>query len=310
MAPRGPARDKGGSLFAGRMARVGGSRSWSCSWPQLPFEALDAQLPSFFGRARPVGRLACTARFLKQGLADADGRLRVSAMVTCRIHSVIEGLERASLPSLEVLRLDLSSESREKLCRKEIEHMVRHLSEHLAGASSLRVLAVRLASFDASMERLRLGKASWEALIRGLGALAEHQRLQVLELSSIAIKTTQAQQVVEPQEPHRQLRRASSAPASASASAASPTAQRSGAGLTFLDVLRKLSELEELVLTYDEIFACTAQLLPPVLREMACLRKLDLTRNHIPKQVMRAVREAMPPKVQLCGDDQQTFFFY
>jgi len=80
--------------------------------------------------------------------------------------------------------------------------------------------------------------------------------------------------------------------------------------LSFLDALASLSSLEELALTYDEIFGNTAQMLPAVFHRMEQLKRVDLSRNHIPKQTMQAVRDAMPPKVRLCGEDLQTFYFY
>jgi len=311
----------------------------------LPPEVCLVTLPSFFGAAQPVGRLAAASRSLNSDLKDSAGRLHVNAIVTCRLHSAMEGLERSCLGSLEVFRLDLSGENREQLARQEIDSAIRQLGNCLSGASMLRVLSVRLASFDMSMERLRLSIAAWEALIRGLGQLARHGRLRSLQLSSITIKTSRATQDVsmpsrcqcaEPLENShcclqasneallacsdsqqqrsngRQLRRAASSPTRGSGADAALHSASPGFGtkLTFLQALEQLSSLEELVLTYDEIFGSTAQMLIPVFHKMERLRRVDLTRNHIPKQAMQEVRAQMPPKVELCGDDLQTFFFY
>jgi len=311
----------------------------------LPPEACLAALPSFFGAAQPVGRLAATNRSLSSDLKDSSGCLCVNAIVTCRLHSATEGLERSCLGTLEVFRLDLSGENREQLVRQEIDSAIRQLANCLSRAKVLRVLSVRLASFDMSMERLRLSPSAWEALIRGLGELARHGRLRSLQLSSIGIKTSRATQDVSmpsrcqcaeplengqcclqasnaallslPDRQHqrsngRQLRRAASSPTRGSGADAALHAASAGFStkLTFLQVLGQLSSLEELVLTYDEIFGSTAQMLTPVFHKMERLRRVDLTRNHIPTQAMQAVRAQMPPKVELCGDDLQTFFFY
>jgi hypothetical protein len=264
---------------------------------------------------------------LAEDLKDPFGGLRVNAIVTGRLSSATEGLKRASLRNLQVFRLDLSRERREVLSKQEIESAMRQLAESLSKASALRVLAVRLASFDTSMERLRLGLDAWEALIRCLGELAGHNRLRSLELSSITIKNSRATQDVsmstccEEDETlslfasapsadcgPRRLRRAATEPGEGcgAAAAAASTCPK----LSFLDAIAMMSSLEELTLTHDEIFGNTAQLLPPIFRQMECLKRVDLTRNHIPKPVMQAVREAMPKKVTLCGDDLQTFYFY
>jgi len=233
------------------------------------------------------------------------------------LQTAAEAIARLSLLDLEVFRIDLSTESRANICCKEIERVIRQLGEALVRARALRVLAVRLASFDVSMERLRLSRDAWEALIRGLNALSRHQRLQTLELSSITIKASRATQAVSlhPEKAEglavapRQLRRAASSPTRGAGAAAAASALSRGK-ITFLEVLERLTKLEELVLTYDEIFKDTAQLLPPVFNNMAHLKRVDLTRNHIPKQVMQSVRAAMCEKIQLCGDESQTFFFY
>uniref|UniRef100_A0A7S4VLQ6 F-box domain-containing protein n=1 Tax=Alexandrium monilatum TaxID=311494 RepID=A0A7S4VLQ6_9DINO len=276
---------------------------------EMPAELLAAALPHLFDRARPVARLACAAPCFAAALSDMGGRLRVGSVITCRLGSLVDGLARLSTRHLEILRVDLSAESRERLCSREIELAVKQLSQVLSQTAALRVLAVRLASFDVSMGRLRLSSEAWEALTLGLGALARHRRLRSLELSSIAIKPSRATRAVRgsaPEEPRRQLRRAASSPAEACAG----TGAGAGGSLTFLQALERLSELEELVLTYDEIFGSTARLLPSVFRALERLKRVDLAMNHISKEEMQAVRRATPSGIQLCGEDQQTFFFY
>ena len=111
----------------------------------------------------------------------------------------------------------------------------------------------------------------------------------------------------------RLLRRAATSPTRGASGAAAPVPKGrivAGAKLCSLDVLSNLSSLEELVLTYDEIFGSTAMLLLPVFQKLERLRKVDLTRNHISKHVTEAIRAATPRKVEFCGDDLQTFFFY
>jgi hypothetical protein len=294
--------------------------STSAALVAIPAEVCLDSLAIFFGTAQPIGRLAAASPCLLEGLKDSSGRLRVSAIVTGRLRSAIEGLQRANLHELRVFRLDLSGESRDLLSKQEIEQGIRQLGTSLSEASSLEVMAVRLASFDASMERLRLGMNAWEALIRCLGELACYKRLRSLELSSISIKTSRATQdvnmiacsrdaiVQESSSAPRVLRRAATSPTRGAGAAAA--AGSSLPKLSFLDALARMSNLEELVLAYDEIFGNTAEMLPPVFHKMHRLKRVDLTRNYISKQVMEAVRAAMPKKVDLCGADLQTFYFY
>lgn len=295
---------------------------------RAPTEIIHA-LPSFFSHAQPLGRLATTTRALAADCQDASGRLRVNSIVTCRLRSAVEGLQRASLQELEEFRLDLTGECRDLLTKHEIERAMRLLSESLANASALQVLAVRMAAFDTSMERIRLGPSAWEALIRGLGQLSEYGKLRCLELSSITIKTSRATQDVSMSEqsccisqddedapsspPRRVLRRAATSPtrgAGAAAASAQSASSAVGAKLSFLEALSNFSNLEELSLTHDEIVGSTAMLLSPVFQKLVRLKRVDLTRNHIQKQVMEAIRIATPRKVELRGDDMQTFFFY
>jgi len=295
----------------------------------MPSEICIASLPSFFGGAKDVGCLAACARDLTAGLKDSSGRLRVCSIITSKLSSAVEGLDRASLPELEVFRLDLSG-STGQLARQEIERGIRQLSANLSKASALEVLAVRLASFDASMERIRLDVNAWEALIRCLGNLSVYGRLRSLDLSSFNIKTSRATQDVSMSESQgggdlkeealvpvatgrdsRKLRRAVTCPTEGTgAAAAAAAAAHLAPKLTFLDALARLSSLEVLVLTYDEIFGDTAKMLPPVFEKMDNLKRVDLTRNNIPKQDMKELRASMPCKAELCGDDLQTFYFY
>lgn len=144
----------------------------------LPWGVISIDACKVLDSAQPVGRMACTCWAVNRALRGMDGHLPVGFFRTIRLQSVIEGLPRIRLSALEELRIDLSAESRDKLSRKEIEQALRTLSTCLAGASQLRVLAVKLAAWDMSMDRLRLSQESWEELVRGLCALARHQQLQ------------------------------------------------------------------------------------------------------------------------------------
>eukprot|EP00442_Polarella_glacialis_P047394 CAMPEP_0115073730 /NCGR_PEP_ID=MMETSP0227-20121206/14946_1 /TAXON_ID=89957 /ORGANISM="Polarella glacialis, Strain CCMP 1383" /LENGTH=346 /DNA_ID=CAMNT_0002460617 /DNA_START=69 /DNA_END=1106 /DNA_ORIENTATION=- len=271
------------------------------SYLELHWEIFAGAAPQLLDRAQPVGRLACASRGFCDSLsAGRHHKLRVGSVQTSCIQSLIEGLSRISLEELEVLRFDPSSGPLERIWKQDIERALRLLSDCLGRASSLKTLSVRLPSFDAALERLRLSSAAWEALLRGLSALSTHQRLRSLELTSFVIKTQEG----------RQLRRASSEPAAGAGTAsAAATATHSTTGgppaLTIMDVLKQMSTLEELYLTSDEIFVPTAQLFPQVFSELSQLKKVDLTRNHISKEVMQVVRDALPAKAELHGDDQQ-----
>jgi len=331
---------------------------------RIPSEICISKLPGFFGAAQAVGRLATCARELAEGLKDPSGRLLVHSIITGQLSSATEGLERASLSELEVFRLDLTNFTGQ-LTKQEIERCIRLLGTSLSKAEKLQQLAVRLASFDTSMERIRLGVGTWEALIRCLGELSSYGRLRSLDLSCFNIKRSRAIQdvsmsacppgtdlqelVATAAEPAsekaspselaanaaiarmrsasdgvrkedetlvpsttangtRKLRRASSSPTEGAGAAAAAAA--SSPKLSFLDALARLSSLEVLTLTYDEIFGDVAKMLPPVFQKMEKLKRVDLTRNNIPKQDMQALRADMPRQVELCGDDLQTFYFY
>jgi len=290
---------------AGRPVSAGGRAGLLT---MLPSVVIVKILPRLFDRAQPVGRLTGCSRALARGLTDPAGHLRASSIVTCRQQSALEGIQRASLAELEVLQIDLSAEDRDQLHSQQVERVIRQLSDCLARAVALKVLIVRLASFDVSMERLRLGRGTWQALIRGLAALSAHQSLRSLELSSFSIKASAATQDVNvPPEGCRQLRRASSSP---TRGAGATAARFEREKLTFLEALRRFSNLEELVLTNDEIYGTTAEMMASVFRTMERLKRVDLSRNHISGQVMKAVRDVMPKEVELCGDQQQAFFFF
>jgi len=79
---------------------------------------------------------------------------------------------------------------------------------------------------------------------------------------------------------------------------------------SFMDALGSMSSLEELSLLHCEIFSTIAALLPPALRAMPRLRKLDLTRNFISRQCMASIRDSLPTEVTIIGEGSQTFYFY
>mmetsp|Transcript_90901 Transcript_90901/g.261975 ORF Transcript_90901/g.261975 Transcript_90901/m.261975 type:complete len:304 (-) Transcript_90901:217-1128(-) len=292
-----------------------------CFIARCPGELLLECGPRCLDRAQPIGRLASTCRSLASGLRSGPGGLRVGAVVISTVDALQVALASASPEDLLSLTVDLASRGDKRSCRPEVERVLQELGDYLVCTTSLQALRVRLASFDLSMERLRLGPQSWEALVRGLNGVANCGRLRTLELSYITIKASQATQSV--RSGGRVLRRAATSPTRSSVGASqaasilrgSPgvavtAAAAAKSASTFLDALGQMDELEELRLTHDEIFGSTAQLLPPVLTSLTKLRQVDLTRNHIPKQVMEEMRGALPRRVQLAGDDQQTFFFY
>jgi len=297
----------------------------AASMLKMPSEMCLANLAGFFGTAQPFGRLAACARDLASDLQDSSGHLRVGSIVSTNLSSALEGLNHVGLRGLRVFSLDLSGTT--QLSKQEIEQGIRQLAASLSKASSLQVFMLRLSCFDASMDRLRVGLSSWEALIRCLGELAKYDQLRSLHLSSINIKNSRAVQNVSMVgcstaaqvcckdsqqtaklpavfDSPRKLRRSATelTPGAGAASAAAPPQ------ISFLDALAGLSSLEELVLTHDEIFGNTAEMLLPVLHKMKYLKRVDLTRNHIPKQVIQTLRMAVPQNVELCGDDLQTLF--
>eukprot|EP00746_Dinoflagellata_sp_MGD_P013731 gnl/MRDRNA2_/MRDRNA2_129803_c0_seq1.p1 gnl/MRDRNA2_/MRDRNA2_129803_c0~~gnl/MRDRNA2_/MRDRNA2_129803_c0_seq1.p1 ORF type:complete len:365 (+),score=69.65 gnl/MRDRNA2_/MRDRNA2_129803_c0_seq1:75-1169(+) len=310
----------------------------SCVLQRLPAEVFLGVVLPMFDRAQPVSRLATCSRYFWSATHSSPSsqgiRLRSMALNIVKLGCMEEALRRTNPSDIQVLRVDLSCEERRNLGSDEIEAAVQLLGKSLRSMPQLRILTIRLASFDAKMERIRLGRKTWEAMTRGLAGLSQYGRLRTLELSSMAIKASQATQQVtledisydlstrdEEDVDHEAsimssrtlpvmagLHALAISPLQELAHSESPSMQKPS--LNFLDALGQLSCLEELRLTYDEIFSTTALLLPPAIQKMPGLKVFDLTRNHIPKQVMLSVRTALPEQVQLEGDDQQTFFFY
>jgi len=260
------------------------SEDWR-GFSDLPGEVHALLSLQHLGMPQPVARLACVSRELRIRLSDPRGCLRISSISASRLACATGGLQRVRFQCLVALRVDLLSESA-KLLRKDVEGFVAYLGDCLSRGLVLSTLAIRLASFDASMERLRLGRQAWEALVRGLQALARHRRLRSLELSFVALKLAQATQAVAP--------------------AAEANDEAREEPLTFLKALGSISSLEELALTHADLFGATALELARALQELPLLKRVDLTRNRISKQVMREFRAAMPPQVQICGSDLQT----
>jgi len=254
----------------------------------LPRDVLIYMSVKLLQESRAIGRLASSSKELLADLSDEGGRLCVGSIRTFQVQSTMDSLNRASPTYLEVLRVDLSAENFCKLSPKGIEHAVATIAHHLPSATALCEFALRLATFDFAMQRLRLGSQVWEALVCGMGALAQHQRLRSLELSSFSFKESRLTSAVPLPLTH---------------------ANSKFTQLSFLEVLGQLSSLEELALVSDEIFGRTAKLIAEHLANMSNLRKIDFTRNHISPQAMQSVSLALPQKIKLCGKDQQTFCF-
>ena len=62
-------------------------------------------------------------------------------------------MRRASIHDVQTFSLDLSGQRRDLLTKYEIERVIRQIGPSLANASALKVLAMRLVSFDTSMKR-------------------------------------------------------------------------------------------------------------------------------------------------------------
>lgn len=273
-------------------------------WMQLlPSEVLH-DLGLLVGAPAPVARLACASRECRERLTDpASGRLRLASVVAKNLHVGRAALHCSSWRHLREVRMDLFDES-SSLAREDVEDLVASLGRCLQGSGTpeLRSLALRLASFDSSMERLRLGRRSRQALAVGLHALARHGRLASLELSFMPIKMSQA---LEPlgflEEPAEEV---------ATAGSRSTTGPRacSAEPLTLFGALGHLASLEELSLVSDDIFGTTALELAKVLRRLPRLQRLDLTRNRISKAVMRDVLATVSPSLKVVGGDSQAFF--
>ena len=70
---------------------------------------------------------------------------------------------------------------------------LQELGFFLAGASALRSLGLRWATFVMTMERLRLGPAGYEALILGLCSVVQHRSsLSLLLLLSLSLSSTRS----------------------------------------------------------------------------------------------------------------------
>lgn len=243
----------------------------------------------FLGHPQPVARLACASRHLQATLSDPSGRLLVSCVSLVQLVASAETLRRVCFPAVVEVRVDLMAENG-KMLRRDVEHLVARLGGCLAGSANLQVLAVRLASVDAAMERLRLGRAAWESLTRGLHALAARRQLRSLELSNVPIKLSQATQPI---------LGASAEQAGGKDGDAAPES------LTFLRALSALTSLEELVLTHNDIFGNTALELADALARMPNLRVVDLTRNRISGKAMKHIAAALSPRVKVLGGDSQ-----
>lgn len=266
---------------------------------ELPLEVVAQSAAKLFDCARPIGRLACASSAFQCCLAGGTRRkLKVGVMQTSCIQSLMESLSRVDLSKLVELRIDFSAGSREWRTRQDIERAVRHLSSCLGEASSLQKLSIRMAAFDNSMERLRLSADVWSGLLHGLSSLASHGKLRSLALSSFAIKEHSG----------RQLRRAVSSPEPETGDheISRCVAKRSLKSPSFAEVISRGLLLEELTLTSNEIYSPTAQSLAQIFRQLAQLKIVDLSRNHISQEVMHAVREALPEKAELRGERNQT----
>jgi len=254
-----------------------------------------------FNRARPIGRLACAARAFQYFLSGGKHRkLKVHEIQTGCVQSLTEGLWRVNLSELRMLSIDFAAAGHEWRTRQDIERAVRTLSSSLREASSLQVLSVRMAAFDNSMERLRLSAETWGCLVSGLFALAGFGKLKALELTSFTIK----------EHTGRQLRRAVSSPESESGGNQAAMMGRSLTAVspTFTQAISRMSMLDTLTLTSDEIYPSTACLLSQSLSKLVHLKMVDLSRNHISQEAMDAVRETLPAKAKLRGVQNQTVF--
>mmetsp|Transcript_56980 Transcript_56980/g.121058 ORF Transcript_56980/g.121058 Transcript_56980/m.121058 type:complete len:334 (-) Transcript_56980:347-1348(-) len=296
----------------------------------------------FFDSAQPVGRLASSCRALHKDFLSSTGKLLVVAISTNGLQSFSHSLQKACPEHLRSLRLDLSKRGCCRYTRPDIDSAFSDLRRFLASARILKCLVLRLSSFDSQMERLRLGTTGWKDLTCGLRYLVQFRRLRELELSYVPIKHSHVMRLVnfEGQEEAVttcSLQLASHAGASSGCSiriaeqtgdgtATSSTSSAWPAALTprrclrrvatspedtcFVDVLCQLRDLEDLRLTHAEMVSDVAKVLPTTLAGMRRLKSLDLTRNHISKQAMEEIRQSLPSRVVVEGDDQQTFYFH
>jgi len=258
----------------------------------LPCEAC-VFLGLFLGLPDAVAALAACSLGLRGVLLDASGRMRVTALEAASLRGALQGLRCVSFQHLVTLRVDLLTQSGSKeLMRRDVEHLVANLGRCLAmdGARQLRVLSMRLATYDAKMDRLRLGGQALGALVRGLGGLARHGQLRFLELSFLPLRLAQAMQPVAPfprldvgDESSRSVEEA----------------------MTLFGALGSLLSLEELVLTHDDIFGTTGLELAKALAGLPRLRSLDLSRNRISRLVMKEVRAMLSQEVRIHGSELQ-----
>merc|ERR1712217_62141 len=97
--------------------------------------------------------------------------------------------------------------------------------------------------------------------------------------------------------PARQLRRCQSSPTRGEGAAA---AQRPR---SLLSVLGSLTSLEVLTLTHNEIQGAVGKELTVACNGLPRLKRLDLSRNHIPPAAMRELLGSIPERVQVSGSD-------
>eukprot|EP00811_Abedinium_folium_P007609 NODE_17023_length_965_cov_3.368735.p1 GENE.NODE_17023_length_965_cov_3.368735~~NODE_17023_length_965_cov_3.368735.p1 ORF type:complete len:286 (+),score=56.36 NODE_17023_length_965_cov_3.368735:84-860(+) len=247
----------------------------------LPSEILAQVAVQFFDCAQPVARLANAARAVAVDLSDGSGHLLIGAISTPSLETAADGLERASLAHLESVRVDYSSvRGRAQHTCTALNDGIARLSRSLMAARSLRVLCLRLTSFDAALERLRIGHEASEALLAGLLELGRHGQLSALELSFMAFAK-----------------------------------MKNGGGLlpgracgsVFAASVAMLPSLEELRLTHNHIIEPALCFFLPALSELPRLRLLDLSRNNLSKVAFRHTSETLP-HVTLLGADTQAHF--
>lgn len=272
-----------------------------------PSEIFFEIAPRCLHRAQPVACLAGTCRGLWQQLRTRANRLRVSSLEITSLETLAMALQKASPEDLELLSVDLSTRGG-RYWRADVERGLQELGRFLAGATALRGLSLRLAAFDAAMERLRLGPAGKEAILHCLNCLSRHNRLTSLELSHHNIKLPVADEKGDGDEEAppvvarpstRALRRW-----------ASDSAEHEVMPTNIIVAVGKFSQLEDLRLAHDEIYGATAEALSRTLAGLPRLTCVDFTRNHINKQAMERVRRILPQRVHILGEAQQTFFFY
>jgi len=281
----------------------------TADFSDLPQNALRFSVAPWLGCVQALCRLACVSRSVREELIDSHGRLLTGSLVTLTPSGTGTALRYVKLEELEVLHINLAEKKPCKVCKAELNSALMDLAGVLQHASSLQVLCVRLPAFDKAMERLRLDRRTWDSLLLGLGALARHGRLRSLELTYVAIKRTWAPDTGDVAEG-----------GAVAAAWREETEVRRGSreqdnevtfvqsAPSFVEVLAKFASLEELVLRHNEIFGDVAKELVGSLQTEA-LRRIDFTRNHIPRRVMNEVRQSIPAGIELVGDELQTFYY-